>query len=214
MKEWSICSMTGVLLGIGLFFQSVSAEEPLGQFISYEIEDYGEYEDSQTDLTYVFTKGIFSSYSDSTESMVLTRQNGEEICIDTEGYSHIGEYEGSETHLWYTRDRQGQNKLLVFSPEDFWKEPEESTVRIKGVLKKYISFWMTEDKCSSTLVFVEKEDGSTGIFAEDTCCKYCEKNLFGKTAIDYVKLYEGMGISANIFEEFHVAHDYGEVPLP
>lgn len=206
--------MTGVLLGIGLFFQSVSAEEPLGQFISYEIEDYGEYEDSQTDLTYVFTKGIFSSYSDSTESMVLTRQNGEEICIDTEGYSHIGEYEGSETHLWYTRDRQGQNKLLVFSPEDFWKEPEESTVRIKGVLKKYISFWMTEDKCSSTLVFVEKEDGSTEIFAEDTCCKYCEKNLFGKTAIDYVKLYEGMGISANIFEEFHVAHDYGEVPLP
>lgn len=117
--------MTGVLLGIGLFFQSVSAEEPLGQFISYEIEDYGEYEDSQTDLAYVFTKGIFSSYSDSTESMVLTRQNG-----------------------------------------------------------------------------------------EDTCCKYCEKNLFGKTAIDYVKLYEGMGISANIFEEFHVAHDYGEVPLP
>lgn len=206
--------MTGVLLGIGLFFQSVSAEEPLGQFISYEIEDYGEYEDSQTDLAYVFTKGIFSSYSDSTESMVLTRQNGEEICIDTEGYSHIGEYEGSETHLWYTRDRQGQNKLLVFSPEDFWKEPEESTVRIKGVLKKYISFWMTEDKCSSTLVFVEKEDGSTEIFAEDTCCKYCEKNLFGKTAIDYVKLYEGMGISANIFEEFHVAHDYGEVPLP
>lgn len=206
--------MTGVLLGIGLFFQSVSAEEPLGQFISYEIEDYGEYEDSQTDLTYVFTKGIFSSYSNSTESMVLTRQNGEEICIDTEGYSHIGEYEGSETHLWYTRDRQGQNKLLVFSPEDFWKEPEESTVRIKGVLKKYISFWMTEDKCSSTLVFVEKEDGSTEIFAEDTCCKYCEKNLFGKTAIDYVKLYEGMGISANIFEEFHVAHDYGEVPLP
>lgn len=206
--------MTGVLLGIGLFFQSVSAEEPLGQFISYEIEDYGEYEDSQTDLTYVFTKGIFSSYSDSTESMVLTRQNGEEICIDTEGFSHIGEYEGSETHLWYTRDRQGQNKLLVFSPEDFWKEPEESTVRIKGVLKKYISFWMTEDKCSSTLVFVEKEDGSTEIFAEDTCCKYCEKNLFGKTAIDYVKLYEGMGISANIFEEFHVAHDYGEVPLP
>lgn len=161
--------MTGVLLGIGLFFQSVSAEEPLGQFISYEIEDYGEYEDSQTDLTYVFTKGIFSSYSDSTESMVLTRQNGEEICIDTEGYSHIGEYEGSETHLWYTRDRQGQNKLLV---------------------------------------------GSTEIFAEDTCCKYCEKNLFGKTAIDYVKLYEGMGIGANIFEEFHVAHDYGEVPLP
>lgn len=206
--------MTGVLLGIGLFFQSVSAEEPLGQFISYEIEDYGEYEDSQTDLTYVFTKGIFSSYSDSTESMVLTRQNGEEICIDTEGFSHIGEYEGSETHLWYTRDRQGQNKLLVFSPEDFWKEPEESTVRIKGVLKKYISFWMTEDKCSSTLVFVEKEDGSPEIFAEDTCCKYCEKNLFGKTAIDYVKLYEGMGISANIFEEFHVAHDYGEVPLP
>ena len=206
--------MTGVLLGIGLFFQSVSAEEPLGQFISYEIEDYGEYEDSQTDLTYVFTKDIFSSYSDSTESMVLTRQNGEEICIDTEGFSHIGEYEGSETHLWYTRDRQGQNKLLVFSPEDFWKEPEESTVRIKGVLKKYISFWMTEDKCSSTLVFVEKEDGSTEIFAEDTCCKYCEKNLFGKTAIDYVKLYEGMGISANIFEEFHVAHDYGEVPLP
>ena len=206
--------MTGVLLGIGLFFQSVSAEEPLGQFISYEIEDYGEYEDSQTDLTYVFTKGIFSSYSDSTESMVLTRQNGEEICIDTEGYSHIGEYEASETHLWYTRDRQGQNKLLVFSPEDFWKEPEESTVRIKGVLKKYISFWMTEDKCSSTLVFVEKEDGSTEIFAEDTCCKNCEKNLFGKTAIDYVKLYEGMGISANIFEEFHVAHDYGEAPLP
>lgn len=117
--------MTGVLLGIGLFFQSVSAEEPLGQFISYEMEDYGEYEDSQTDLTYVFTKGIFSSYSDSTESMVLTRQNG-----------------------------------------------------------------------------------------EDTCCTYCEKNLFGKTAIDYVKLYEGMGISANIFEEFHVAHDYGEAPLP
>ena len=38
--------------------------------------------------------------------------------------------------------------------------------------------------------------------------------LFGKTAIDYVKLYEGMGISENIFEEFHVAHDYGEVPLP
>lgn len=206
--------MTGILLGIGLFFQSVSAEEPLGQFISYEIEDYGEYEDLQTDLTYVFTKGIFSSYSDSTESMVLTRQNGEEICIDTEGYSHMGEYEGSETHLWYTRDRQGQNKLLVFSPEDFWREPEESTVRIKGVLKKYISFWMTEDKCSSTLVFVEKEDGSTEIFAEDTCCKYCEKTLFGKTAIDYVKLYEGMGISANIFEEFHVAHDYGEAPLP
>lgn len=69
--------MTGILLGIGLFFQSVSAEESLGQFISYEIEDYGEYEDSQTDLTYVFTKGIFS-YSDSTESMVLTRQNREE----------------------------------------------------------------------------------------------------------------------------------------
>ena len=206
--------MTGILLGIGLFFQSVSAEEPLGQFIRYEIEDYGEYEDLQTDLTYVFTKGIFSSYSDSTESMVLTRQNGEEICIDTEGYSHMGEYEGSETHLWYTRDRQGQNKLLVFSPEDFWREPEESTVRIKGVLKKYISFWMTEDKCSSTLVFVEKEDGSTEIFAEDNCCKYCEKTLFGKTAIDYVKLYEGMGISANIFEEFHVAHDYGEAPLP
>lgn len=51
--------MKGILLGIGLFFQSVSAEESLGQFISYEIEDYGEYEDSQTDLTYVFTKGIF-----------------------------------------------------------------------------------------------------------------------------------------------------------
>ena len=44
-------------------------------------------------------------------------------------------YEGSETHLWYTRDREGQNKLLV---------------------------------------------GSTEIFAEDTCCKYCEKKSFWK----------------------------------
>ena len=70
--------MTGILLGIGLFFQNASAEEPLGQFISYDIEDYGEYTDSETDLTYVFVKGIFSSYSDSTESMVLTRQNREE----------------------------------------------------------------------------------------------------------------------------------------
>lgn len=34
--------MTEILLGIGLFFQNVSAEEPLGQFISYDIEDYGE----------------------------------------------------------------------------------------------------------------------------------------------------------------------------
>lgn len=49
--------------------------------------------------------------------------------------------------------------------------------------------------------------------AEDTCCKDCEKDLFGKTSIDYVKLYEGMGIEANIFEEFHVAYDYGEYPL-
>ena len=53
--------MTGILLGIGLFFQNASAEEPLGQFISYDIEDYGEYTDSETDLTYVFVKGIFSS---------------------------------------------------------------------------------------------------------------------------------------------------------
>ncbi len=205
--------MTGILLGISLFFQNASAKEPLGQFISYDIEDYGEYTDSETDLTYVFVKGIFSSYSDNTESMVLTRQNGEEICINTEGYSHIGEYEGSETHLWYTKDKEGQNKLLVFSPETFWKEQEKSPVRIKGVLTKYISFWMTEDKCSSNLIFVEKEDGSTEIFAEDTCCKDCEKDLFGKTSIDYVKLYEGMGIEANIFEEFHVAYDYGEDPL-
>ena len=43
MKKWNICSMTGILLGIGLFFQNASAEEPLGQFISYDIEDYGEY---------------------------------------------------------------------------------------------------------------------------------------------------------------------------
>lgn len=49
--------------------------------------------------------------------------------------------------------------------------------------------------------------------AEDTCCKDCEKELFGKTSIDYVKLYEGMGIEANSFEEFHVAYDYGEYPL-
>ena len=70
--------MTGILLGIGLFFQNAPAEEPLGQFISYDIEDYGEYTDLETDLTYVFVKGIFSSYSDSTESMVLTRQNREE----------------------------------------------------------------------------------------------------------------------------------------
>ena len=30
MKKWSICSMTGILLGIGLFFQNASAEDTFG----------------------------------------------------------------------------------------------------------------------------------------------------------------------------------------
>lgn len=34
--------MAGILLGMSLFFLNASAEEPLGQFISYDIEDYGE----------------------------------------------------------------------------------------------------------------------------------------------------------------------------
>lgn len=45
------------------------------------------------------------------------------ICIDTEGYSHIGEYEGSETHLWYTRDRQGQNKRCAEKIYFFLEKP-------------------------------------------------------------------------------------------
>ncbi|MGI6062946.1 hypothetical protein [Blautia sp.] len=122
MKKWSICSMKGILLGIGLFFQSVSAEESLGQFISYEIEDYGEYEDSQTDLTYVFTKGIFFLFRQYRKyGLDAAKQRG--ICIDTEGYSHIGEYEGSETHLWYTRDRQGQNKRCAEKIYFFLEKP-------------------------------------------------------------------------------------------
>lgn len=34
--------MAGILLGMSLFFLNASAEEPLGQFISYDIKDYGE----------------------------------------------------------------------------------------------------------------------------------------------------------------------------
>lgn len=238
MKYVKFICIVCILLENVLFPQVMMAKESSQPAKSYDINDTGSYYDSDTNLTYVFVKGIISSYSENTDSFILTSAEGEDIKISTDGCSDLKGYVNSEVHVWYSRNSNDQNQLIACSPETFWEnineieyneylnESRDNTgntssgglenkfehiIEIEGEVTKYISFWLTEDKQGVDLVFVKTKDGSTKIFSLDSVCDDCKMNNFHRTFVGYVKLYEGMEIEAIVFENINVAYYLEEI---
>lgn len=226
-----------ILLGSVFFPKSAWAEEPLGTMIYHDIKDFGEYYDSESAITYAFIKGTLSSCSDSTNICTVASDNGKEVDISVENPKDIQKYCGSEVHVWYSKNKQDINKLISCSPETFWKKLidiedrqylietgklsadslteeekafKENTVQINGTLTKYVSFAMVENFGICSLIFVETADVVTEIFPIDNPCSQCDPDERHRTFEDYIKLYEGMQINADVFKELNVAYHFSE----
>ena len=111
------------------------------------------------------------------------------------------------------KDRQyliETGKLSADSLTEEEKAFKENTVQINGTLTKYVSFAMVENFGICSLIFVETADGVTEIFPIDNPCSQCDPAEHHRTFEDYIKLYEGMQINADVFKGLNVAYHFSE----
>ena len=101
-------------------------------------------------------------------------------------------------------------KLSADSLTEEEKAFKENTVQINGTLTKYVSFAMVENFGICSLIFVETADVVTEIFPIDNPCSQCDPDERHRTFEDYIKLYEGMQINADVFKELNVAYHFSE----
>ena len=101
-------------------------------------------------------------------------------------------------------------KLSADSLTEEEKAFKENTIQINGTLTKYVSFAMVDNFGICSLIFVETADGVTEIFPIDNPCSQCDSVERHRTFEDYIKLYEGMQINADVFKGLNVAYHFGE----